>query len=147
MVHDAIKVIADEVAQEKYYLSRAANFPFLSSTLITYALQAHYHTGAIDTDLESLKKSFSILALLVPPRDKLDEYKSFINLSKNVDVDRMLDQPGKKRTLMRKDIFIKGRQNLIEDVITFIANILVYCRFWVKITSNNVERFLKCRSV
>ena len=91
MVHDAIKVIADKVAQEKYYLSRAANFPFLSSTLITYALQAHYHTEAIDTDLDSLKKTFSILALLAPPRDKLDEYKSFINLSKNVDIDRMLD--------------------------------------------------------
>ena len=109
MVHDAIKVIADEVAQEKYYLSRAANFPFLSSTLITYALQAHYHTEAINKDLKSLKKSFSILALLAPPCDKLHEYKSFINLSKNVVVDRMLDQPH-KRTLMRKDIFIEGRK-------------------------------------
>ena len=141
MVHDAIKVIADEVAQEKYYLSRAANFPFLSSTLITYALQVHYHRGEIDTDLESLKKSFSILALLAPPRDEFDEYKSSINLSKNVDVDRMFDQPDEKRTLMKKDIFIKGRQNSIEDIITFIANILVYSRFWVKTTANNLSDY------
>ena len=141
MVNDAIKVIAEEVVNEKYYLSRAAKFPFLSSTLITYALQAHYHTGTIDTDLESLKKSFSILALLAPPRDEAEEYKSFIHSSKNVDVDRMLDQPDEKRTMMRKDIFIKGRQNSIEDIITFIANIVVFCRFWVKSTPNNLNDY------
>ena len=141
MVHDAIRIVADEVTQEKYYLSRAAKFPFLSSTLITYALQAHYHTEAIDTDFESLKKSFSILALLAPPREGLDEYQSFINSSKNVDVDRMLDQPDEKRAIMRKDIFIKGRQHSIEDIITFIANIQVYSRFWVKITTNDLNDY------
>ena len=42
---------------------------------------------------------------------------------------------------MRKDIFIKGRQNSIEDVITFIANIQVYSRFWVKITANDLSNY------
>ena len=132
MVADAMKVLLDDVSSEKYYISRNVNFPFMSSTIISYALQAHYHTESIDVDMESLKKSFSLLALLPPPRNQSEEYCGFVNSSKNVDVDRLLDQPEDKKTTMRKDVFIKGRQDSIEDVLAFISNITVYTRFWVK---------------
>ena len=42
---------------------------------------------------------------------------------------------------MRKDVFIKGRQSSIKDVITFIANIVVYSRFWIKTTANNLNGY------
>ena len=67
-----------------------------------------------------------------------------------MDVDRLLDQPEDKKTSMRKDVFIKGRQDSIEDVLAFISNITVYTRFWVKMweESNDdhpmvIEMFLK----
>ena len=132
MMSDAMKVLLDDVSSEKYYISRNINFPFMSSTTITYALQAHYHTESIDVDMESLKKLFSLLALLPPPRNQSDEYSGFVNSSRNVDVDKLLDQPGDKRTSMRKDIFIKGRQESLDDVVSFISNIIAFTRFWVK---------------
>ena len=64
---DGIEALADDISKEKNYLSRAADFPYLSQTLLTYALQAHYHSGSIDKNMESLKKSFNVLTLLAPP--------------------------------------------------------------------------------
>ena len=137
MVLDAMKVLLDEIASEKYYLSRNLNFPFISNTVITYALQSHYHSESIDVDLDFLKKLFSILALLPPPRIQSEEYCGFVSASRNVEVDRMLDQPDEKRAVMRKDIFLKGRQESIDDVISFISNIIAFTRFWVKMWDDN----------
>ena len=143
MISDSMKVLAEEISQERNYLSRASQFPFLSTTLISYAIQTHYHTETIDIDLESLKKSFSILALLAPPQDEFDdEYIGYVNSSRNVTVDRLLDQPDEKRAIMRKDIFIKGRQGNISDVISFIANIVVYARFWVTLPNDEYSDVL-----
>ena len=133
MVNDGIRVLSDDISRERSYLSRASKFPFLSNTLLTYALQAHFHSEAIDVDLESLKKAFSILSLLAPPSNQSDEYKGYVAASKNNDVDRMLDQPDDKRAAVRKEVFIKGRQHSISDVVSFIANIVVFARFFVKL--------------
>jgi len=89
--------------------------------------------------MESLKKLFSVLALLAPPANSTDEYNGYINSSKNIEVDRMLDQPSEKRSSIRKEVFIKGRQESIDDVIAFIANIIVYARFWVKMDKDDTE--------
>ena len=51
-------------------------------------------------------------------------------------MDRLLDQPAEKRSSIRKEIFIKGRQETLEDVITFIANINVFARFWIKMDND-----------
>ena len=40
---------------------------------------------------------------------------------------------------MRKDIFIKGKQNTINDVLAFISNIIVYARFRVKIDKEDTN--------
>ena len=53
MVNDGIRVLADDISQERNYISRASKFPFLSNTLLTYALQSHFYSEAIDVDLES----------------------------------------------------------------------------------------------
>ena len=53
-----------------------------------------------------------------PPHNESMEYSSYINSSKDVEVDRLLDQPAEKRSSIRKEIFIKGRQETLEDVIT-----------------------------
>ena len=51
----------------------------------------------------------------------------------------MLDQPEDKRTVMRKDVFIKGKQNTTNDVLAFISNIIVFARFWVKIDKEDTN--------
>ena len=84
-----------------------------------------------------VKKSFSILSLLAPPQICSDEYNSYIYLNKNVKVDRLLDQPDDKKRAMRKDVFIKGRQDSISDIISFVANIVCFAQFWVKMDQNN----------
>jgi len=49
----------------------------------------------------------------------------------------MLDQPDDKKAVMKKDVFIKGKQECLNDVVTFIANIIVFARFWVKFSDTN----------
>ena len=136
---DSIEVLADDVSRERCYLSRAAKFPFLSTTLITYILQAHYHSGPMDSNLESLKKSFSILSLLPPPMSATDEYNGYINSSKNQEVENMLDQPSEKRASVKKEVFIKGKQENLDDVIAFISNIVIFARYFVKMSKDEKE--------
>ena len=137
MISDSLRVLAEDISHEKSYLSRASKFPFLTNTVLSYAIQAHYHCETIDVDQESLKKLFNVLALLAPPSKDSEEYKGYIISSKNIEVDRMLDQPEDKRAMMRKDVFIKGNQENLQDVITFIANIVVYTRFRIKLPNND----------
>ena len=65
-------------------------------------LQSNFHNGAIYSNLESLKKSFSLLNLLSLLHDYNDELSSFMNSSRNVEVKQMLDQPAEKRAGIRK---------------------------------------------
>ena len=102
---DNITALTDEIGNERSYISRYNRFPFLSHTCITYVLQAHFHNGAIDYNLDSLKKSFSLLNLLALPHDCNDELTSFTNSSRNVEVEQMLDQPAEKRAGIRKEKF------------------------------------------
>ena len=73
------------------------------------------------------------MTLLAPQNDLTDEYNSFMASSRNLEAERMLDQPSEKRSSVRKDVFIKGRQETLQDVISFIANIVTFAKFWVKL--------------
>ena len=61
-----------------------------------------------------------------------DEYNGYINSSKNQEVENMLDQPSEKRASVKKKVFIKGRQETLDDVITFISNIVIFARYFIK---------------
>ena len=49
----------------------------------------------------------------------------------------MLDQPADKRVGIRKEVFLKGRQKHLEDVIVFIANIIALGGVWVKVNDGD----------
>ena len=40
---------------------------------------------------------------------------------------------------MRKDVFIKGKQNSINDVLSFIFNTIVYARFRIKMSNEDTN--------
>ena len=61
--------LVDDVSKETSYLSRAARFPQLSHTLVTYILQSHYFNGSMDGNEDGLNKSFLILTLLAPSKN------------------------------------------------------------------------------
>ena len=100
---DNIAAKVDEIGTERSYISRYNRFPFLSHTLISYMFQSHFHNGAIDSNLES--KKISNLTLLSLPHDCNDVLSSFMNSSRNVEVDQILNQPTDKRTGIRKEVF------------------------------------------
>ena len=83
-----------------------------------------------------IKEDSNILALLAPPGIETDEYTGYVNSSKNTEIEGMLDQPNEKRSAVRKDVFIKGKQETLNDVLTFIANIIVFLRFWVNMSKD-----------
>ena len=78
---DSITALNDEISNERSYILRYTRFLFLSYTCITYMLQTHFHNGAIDSNLKSLKKSFSLLNLLPLHHDCNDELTSFMKSS------------------------------------------------------------------
>ena len=105
-------------------------------------LQSHFHNGAIDSNLESLKNTFNILTLLPLPHDCNDELSSFMNSSINVKVEQIIDHPTNKRSGMRKEVFLKRRQKYLDYVIVFITNIIALRRFWVKVDDDDSPMIL-----
>ena len=79
---EALEAFATEVTKERSYLRRAIDLPFLSQTVLTYFLQAHCHSNSIDKSVDSIKKSFNILALLAPPSDLNDDYNKYMTSSR-----------------------------------------------------------------
>ena len=51
----------------------------------------------------------------------------------------MLDQPSEKRAGVKKEIFIKGKQESLDDVIAFISNIIIFARYFVKMSKDDKE--------
>ena len=133
---DCLNSLAIETAEEMQYLSRFTKLPYLSQTVLSYILQANFHSGSIDHNLESIKKSFSILCLLSPPDETNDEYMRYINSSRNTEVESILDTPAEKKSHLKKEVFTKGRQDSLDDIITLAANLKVFGKFWFKISED-----------
>ena len=143
-LYDGLDALATDISRERTYLNRAADLPYLSQTVLTYMLQTHFHLHAIDKNHDSLKKSFNWLSFLPPPSSSNDDYSKYMNASRNAEVEQLLDQPQEKRSAIKKDVFTKGRQDNIDDVLTFVANILVFARFWVKMSDNTSSSLKLC---
>ena len=136
-----MSTFAEDVSKERGYISRAARFPFLSQILVTYLLQAHVHMGSIDGNIDSIRKSFTILTLLSPHTSHCDEYTSLMNSSRNVEVESLLDQHSEKRAEVKKEVFIKGKQETVDDVLCLISNLFVFARFWVRMNIDDTKSY------
>ena len=97
--------------------------------LVVYLLQTRVHSGSIDGNIDLNHKSSTILALLSPHTSNCNEYTSLLNSSRNVEVGFLLDQPSRKKSGTKKEVFIKDCQEILDDVLTFVKNVLVFGRF------------------
>ena len=82
----------------------------------------------------TLKKSLGPLVLLSPPPVNTTDYTKMMEASKNNELNELLDKPSNKRFKKRSEIFIKGKQNTLNDILHLIANIITYSRFWTGCT-------------
>ena len=90
--------------------------------------------------MESLKKSFSVLTLLALPGN-CDEFDQLQNSSANNELEEMLHQPSERRASVSKTVFIKGRQETLDDVIALLANVMILGRFWVTFDGNDTTTY------
>ena len=100
-------------------------------------LKTNWYNGPIDQSHDDIKKSFNLLTLLSPPIKKNEDYKRYISSSRNSEIEDTLNQPLEKRSAVKKDIFLKGKQESLKDVLQFIANIVVFARYWVKMNDKS----------
>ena len=114
---------AQDFSRKKTYLIRATRLPFLPHTLVTYLFQAHVYSGSIDGNIHSIRISFTIITLLYPHTSNYDEFTGICNPSRNAEVECLLDQPSERRSGIKKEVFIKGRQEILDKVPTFVANV------------------------
>ena len=70
-----------------------------------------------------------------------DEFLHLQNSSKNVGLEEMLHQPSEKRSSVSKTVFVKGRQDSLDDVVALLANVMVLGRFWVKFMGTDVSTY------
>ena len=70
-----------------------------------------------------------------------DEFLHLQNSSKNVGLEEMLHQPSEMRSSVSKTVFVKERQDSLEDVVALLANIMVLGRFWVKFMGTDVSTY------
>ena len=120
--------------------------PYLSQTVLTYMLETHFHLHAIDKPRDFRKKTFNFLSFLPPPSSPNDDYSRYMNASRNIEVELFPDQLQEKRSTIKKDVFTKRRQQSIDDVVAFVANILIFARFWIKILDNTSSSYPVCFS-
>ena len=64
-----------------------------------------------------------------------------MNSSRNAEVESLLDQPSEKRTEVKKEVFIKGKQETVDDVLCLISNLFVFTRFWVRMNIDDVKSY------
>ena len=83
---------------------------------------------------------FIIFTLLSLPCDSNGESSSIMNLSRNVEVDQMLNQPAEKA--IRKEDDSKEIQAILKDFLVFITNVIVLGRFLLNIKLNNAPTIL-----
>ena len=89
---------------------------FRSHTVLSNVFQAHFHRGAIDTNMESLKEYFSTLVILYIQTEATEEYKDF---SSSVGTTRLIYcwiSLQKNRSGVKKDVYIHGKQDCLDDV-------------------------------
>ena len=101
-LYDGLDALTIDISREFTHLSRTADLPYLSQTVITYMLQTHFFLHAIDKNHDSLKKSSNFLSFLPPPSSSNDDYSKYMNATRNVEVELLLDQPQEKRSAIKK---------------------------------------------
>ena len=74
MVMENISSFVEAVSKEDECLARAARFPHLTQTLVTFVLKVHVHSGSIDGNIDSIRMYFTILTLLSPHTQGFKQY-------------------------------------------------------------------------
>ena len=81
-----------------------------------------------------------MLALPAPPKASTDDSDRYINSSRNHEIEDILGQPTEKRSVVKKGNFIKEKQKSIDHVVNFIANFVVFARYWIKMTDETTTQ-------
>ena len=53
----------------------------------------------------------------------------------------MLNQPAERRYSVSNTVFIRGRQETLDDVIALVANLMILGRFWVSFDGQDVSTY------
>ena len=53
----SFQVFVKKCLQDRNYISKYINMPYLTNTSLTYTTQTHYHLSPIDENFEQLKKN------------------------------------------------------------------------------------------
>ena len=62
-------------------------------------------------------------------------------MSRNAEVECLLDQPSEKRAEVKKEVIIKRKEEIVDDVLCLIANLFVFSRFWIRMDIDSVQLY------
>ncbi len=112
------------------YLDTAINFPHTNRTMISLLMIGDYRSTPLDEDVEYLSQTISVLSFLPPPKKGEDsDYNSYVQKSKNTNMENAIEERAEKCSAYDKKLFTKGRQNTYQDAIATISNLIVFFEF------------------
>ena len=92
----SFRVFVKKYSQERKYISKSINMPFLINTSLTYMTQVYYNISPIDESINQLKKSFSPLILFPLPPVNSTDYAKMMKVSKVSELNELLGRFSEK---------------------------------------------------
>lgn len=120
----------DRQEQTRDYFFRRLNGPKWSSATLSLFLKGIWHDDGLDDNRHNLSHSISILNFLAdPPASNNAEYLEYLKKSHLEDLEALVEEASEKRQKIGLKVFIGGKQDTPEDVITALANIDAHFAF------------------
>ena len=98
--------------------------------MISLLLLGEFRSSPLDEDPEYLTQTISILSFLpLPKKGENLDYVSYVKKSKETKMEDAIEECAEKCSAYNKKLFIKGRQKSHHDVISCLANLVVFLEF------------------
>ena len=122
--------MSDRQEQTRDYFFRRLNGPKWSSATLSLFLKGIWHDDGLDDNRHNLSHSISVLNFLAdPPASNNAEYLEYLRKSHLEDLEALVEEATEKRQKIGLKVFIGGKQDTPEDVITALANMDAHFAF------------------
>lgn len=124
--------MTDRQEHTRDFFYRRINGPLWSSATLALYLKGIWHDHGLDDNRHNLSHSISVLNFLAdPPASNNAEYLDYLKKSHLEDLEALVEEASDKRQKIGLKVFLGGKQDSPEDIITCLANMDAHFAFIV----------------
>ena len=124
--------MSDRQEHTRDFFYRRINGPLWSSAILALYLKGIWHDHGLDDNRHNLSHSISVLNFLAdPPTSDNAECLDYLKKSHLEDLEALVEEATEKRQKIGLKVFLGGKQDTPEDIITCLANMDAHFAFIV----------------